>query len=242
MCIHDHGFEWECSGCIANALELRWSYAGVCVVVAVWRCHRPLGRWRHGFHFIPYAMRKDSMKPISYKSSKAAAVCSVTSAPCVDFPLRYLMWFPNILVKKYMYIWIQQKKSQGIETSIDFLLPKILLNNAASTCCGKSWQSHRSYQLLLAPYQRPRYKHRQQDGRRPPQGGWPAPICTYTWLIQVIAFMSISVVCEGYSAVGYRLAATTDRSSSMGPWTIGCVDMRMKTGQCALHKLKYRVV
>ena len=109
MCIHDHGLEWECSGCIANALELRWSYAGVCVVIAVWRCHRPLGRWRHGFHFIPYAMRKDSMKPISYKSSKAAAVCSVTSAPCVDFPLRYLMWFPNILVKKYMNVWIQQE-------------------------------------------------------------------------------------------------------------------------------------
>ena len=52
------------------------------------------------------------------------------------------MCFPAILVKKkQINILILQNKSPGIEMLINFLyklLPKILLNDAASTYCEKS--------------------------------------------------------------------------------------------------------
>ena len=57
------------------------------------------------------------------------------------FAWRNWMCFPNILVKKQMNIWIPQNKPPGIEMLIIFLcqlLPEILFNDAASTCCEKS--------------------------------------------------------------------------------------------------------
>ena len=54
-----------------------------------------------------------------------------------------------------MNIWILQNKSPGIEMLINFLcqlLPKILLNDAASTYCEKSqWYAWVSTQALSAP-------------------------------------------------------------------------------------------
>ena len=65
------------------------------------------------------------------------------------------MCFPNILVRKQMYIWIPQNKSSGVEMLINFLcllLPEILLNNAASNNCEKSlWNAWVSTQALSAP-------------------------------------------------------------------------------------------
>ena len=80
------------------------------------------------------------MKPISFQS-KASVVCSVTAAVFIDFCLKKLNVFSNIFVKKQMDIWIPQNKSPGIEMLINFLcwlLPKKLLNDAASTYCEKS--------------------------------------------------------------------------------------------------------
>ena len=57
------------------------------------------------------------MKPINFQS-KASVVCSVTTALFIDFCLKKLNVFPNILVQKQMNIWIPQKKLQGIETLI----------------------------------------------------------------------------------------------------------------------------
>ena len=59
------------------------------------------------------------MKPINFQS-KASVVCSVTAALFIDFCLKKLNVFPNILVQKHMNIWIPQKKLQGIETLIYF--------------------------------------------------------------------------------------------------------------------------
>ena len=81
------------------------------------------------------------MKPISFQS-KASVVCSVTAAVFIDFCLKRLNVFSqHIGKKKQMNIWILQNKSIGIEMLINFLcqlLPKILLNDAASTLCEKS--------------------------------------------------------------------------------------------------------
>ena len=81
------------------------------------------------------------MKPISFQS-KASVVCSVTAAVFIDFCLKRLNVFSQrIGKKKQMNIWILQNKSIGIEMLINFLcqlLPKILLNDAASTLCEKS--------------------------------------------------------------------------------------------------------
>ena len=81
------------------------------------------------------------MKPISFQS-KASVVCSVTAAVFIDFCLKRLNVFSqHIDKKKQMNIWILQNKSIGIEMLINFLcqlLPKILLNDAASTLCEKS--------------------------------------------------------------------------------------------------------
>ena len=80
------------------------------------------------------------IKPISFQS-KASVVCSVTAAVFIDLAWRNQMCFPNILLKKQMNIWIPQNKSPEIEMLINFLcqlLPKILLNDAASTYCEKS--------------------------------------------------------------------------------------------------------
>ena len=61
------------------------------------------------------------MKPISFQS-KASVVCSVTAAIFIDFCLKKLNVFPNILVKnKQTNIWIPQNKSPGIEMLINFL-------------------------------------------------------------------------------------------------------------------------
>ena len=80
------------------------------------------------------------MKPISFQS-KASVVCSVTAAVFIDFCLKRLNVFSQHIGKKQMNIWILQNKSIGIEMLINFLcqlLPKILLNDAASTLCEKS--------------------------------------------------------------------------------------------------------
>ena len=66
------------------------------------------------------------------------------------------MCFPNILLKnKQMNIWIPQNKSLGIEMLINFLcwlFRKILLKDAASTYCEKSyWHTWVSTQALSAP-------------------------------------------------------------------------------------------
>ena len=79
------------------------------------------------------------MKPINFQS-KASVVCSVTTAVFIDFCLKKLNVFPNIFFKKETNTWIPQNKSPGIEMLINFLcqlLPKILLDDAASTCCEK---------------------------------------------------------------------------------------------------------
>ena len=80
------------------------------------------------------------MKPISFQS-KASVVCSVTAAVFIDFCLKKLNVFSQYTGKKQMNILIPQNKSPGIEMFINFLcqlLPKILLNDAASTYCEKS--------------------------------------------------------------------------------------------------------
>ena len=60
------------------------------------------------------------MKPISFQS-KASVVCSVTAVIFIDFCLKKLNVFSNILVKKKTNIWILQNKSPGIEILINFL-------------------------------------------------------------------------------------------------------------------------
>ena len=80
------------------------------------------------------------MKPINFQL-KASVVCSVTTAVFIDFCLKKLNVFSQHIGKKQMNIWIPQNKSPGIEMLINFLcqlLPKILLNEAASTRCEKS--------------------------------------------------------------------------------------------------------
>ena len=81
------------------------------------------------------------MKPISFQS-KASVVFSVIAAVFIDFCLKKLNVFSQHIGKrKQMNIWILQNKSPGIEMLINFLcqlLPKILLNDAASTYCEKS--------------------------------------------------------------------------------------------------------
>ena len=80
------------------------------------------------------------MKPISFQS-KASVVCSVTAAIFIDFCLKKLNVFSQHIGKKnQMNIWIPQNKSPGIEMLTNFLcylLPEILLNDAASTYCEK---------------------------------------------------------------------------------------------------------
>ena len=101
------------------------------------------------------------MKPISFQS-KASVVYSVTTAIFIDFCLKRLNVFPNILAKNK---WI----SEFCRTN-------------------PQW-------ALSAPYHCCLYKHRQQDERQSPHSSWPVPICTETYLSQVISFMAISVVC-----------------------------------------------
>ena len=79
------------------------------------------------------------MKPINFQS-KASVVCSVTTAVVIDFYLKKINVFSQHIGQK-MNIWIPQNKLQGIEMLIKllcWLLPEILLNDAASTYCEKS--------------------------------------------------------------------------------------------------------
>ena len=57
------------------------------------------------------------MKPISFQP-KGSVVCSVATTVFIDFYLKKLNVFPNMLVKKQMHLWIPQGKSQGIKMLI----------------------------------------------------------------------------------------------------------------------------
>ena len=79
------------------------------------------------------------MKPISFQS-KASVVCSVTTAVFIDFCLKKLNVFSqHIGIKPNEYLnSIEQIPRNGNVDQLSMSITKILLNEAASTCCEKS--------------------------------------------------------------------------------------------------------
>ena len=77
------------------------------------------------------------MKPISFQSN-ASLVCSVTTAIFIDFCLKKLNVFPNILVNKTNE-YLNSAEQMNRKWNASVLIPSWdLLNDAASTYCTKS--------------------------------------------------------------------------------------------------------
>ena len=126
------------------------------------------------------------MKPISFQSN-ASVVCSVTAAIFIDFCLKKLNVFSNILVKNKNK-WISEFHRTNPQESkcwstfcVNYFLryylmmqhqPIVKIVNGTHEC------AHRPFQLLSPPYHCCLYKHRRKDEGQPRQSNWPVPICT----------------------------------------------------------------
>ena len=124
------------------------------------------------------------MKPISFQS-KASVVCSVTAAVFIDFCLKKLNVFPNILVKNKWISEFHRTNPQELKCwsifYVNYCLRYYLMMQhrpIVKRVNGSNEWAHRPYQPLSAPYHCCLYKHRRLDERQPPQTSWPVPICT----------------------------------------------------------------
>ena len=80
------------------------------------------------------------MKPISFQS-KVLVVCSDTTAIFIDFCLKKLNVFSHYIGQKtneYLNSAEQIPRNEMLIKCMRWLLPEILLNDAASTYCEKS--------------------------------------------------------------------------------------------------------
>ena len=125
------------------------------------------------------------MKPISFQS-KASVICSVTTAVFIDFCLKKLNVFPNVLIKKLIFEF-KFRKTNPLELKfwssccVNYFLRYYLMMHhqpIVKRVNGAHEWAHRPYQLLSAPYHCCLYKHRRKDERQPPQSSWPVTICT----------------------------------------------------------------
>ena len=124
------------------------------------------------------------MKPIRFQS-KASVVCLVTAAIFIDFCLKKLNVFPNILVKNKWISEFRRTNPQELKCWSTFCVDYFLIYNLmmqhqpiVKRVNGMHEWAHRPYQLLSAPYHCCLYKHWWQDERQPLQSSWPVPICT----------------------------------------------------------------
>ena len=94
------------------------------------------------------------MTPVSFQS-KASVVCLVTTAVFIDFCLKKLNVFPNILVKKQTNIRIPKNKSQGIKIlcsfCVNYFLRYYIMMQHQPIVKIFNWGEWVSTQVLSAP-------------------------------------------------------------------------------------------